>query len=69
MFLKIAVEWLLVKFTEDGILSVVKLHEVSNKYGIDGVVADLEEGDMCDAPYEGKLYPAKILLRSGIFII
>ena len=36
-------------------------------YLSDGDVADLDEGDMCDAPYEGKLYPAKILLRSLIF--
>lgn len=66
--ISVSVEWLLVKFTEDGILSrPLKLGEVCDEEsGQCGEELDIQEGDYCMAPYNGVLYKAKVLLRSGL---
>ena len=55
-------QWALVRFREDGILSdPIKFHLLEAN-GEDAISAQLEEGDMCMAPYlDGEKYEAKIV--------
>lgn len=49
-------------------MSVIKLNDIMEEedQDVNGEEADLQEGDLCSAPYEdGEIYVAKIVFRTG----
>lgn len=56
----IAIQWTIIKFTDDGIIAIKKLNVLRSNEGHD------EEGDLCLAKYDdNEYYSAKILLITG----
>ena len=49
------------RFFDDFVSEPIKLQNLEDKDGQDGISANLEEGDQCMAPWKKKLYAAKIL--------